>query len=34
MPFAFCTRERQPWLEFAECAETGATTRFLQQVLQ
>ena len=24
MPFAFCTREKQPWMEFAECAETGA----------
>ena len=23
MPFAFCTREKQPWMEFAECAETG-----------
>ncbi|GLV36738.1 pyd3 [Carabus blaptoides fortunei] len=32
MPFAFCTRERQPWLEFAESAETGATTTFLQQL--
>lgn len=29
MPFAFCTRERE-WCEFAECAETGATTRLLQ----
>jgi beta-ureidopropionase len=28
-PFAFCTRERE-WCEFAECAETGATTRLLQ----
>jgi len=23
MPFAFCTREKQPWMEFAECAENG-----------
>lgn len=29
MPFAFCTRERLPWSEFAESAETGPTTRFL-----
>lgn len=32
MPFAFCTREKQPWLEFAEPAdETGRSTRFLQE---
>lgn len=30
MPFAFCTRERLPWTEFAEPAETGPTTRFLR----
>jgi len=30
MPFAFCTREKQPWLEFAEPAETGGSTKFLQ----
>jgi len=29
MPFAFCTRERLPWTEFAESAEFGATTKFL-----
>jgi len=29
MPFAFCTREKQPWAEFAEPAETGPTTTFL-----
>jgi len=30
MPFAFCTREKQPWCEFAEPAdETGASTKFL-----
>uniref|UniRef100_A0A1B6EYM4 Beta-ureidopropionase n=1 Tax=Cuerna arida TaxID=1464854 RepID=A0A1B6EYM4_9HEMI len=31
MPFAFCTRERLPWLEFAESAEFGPSTRFLQK---
>jgi beta-ureidopropionase len=30
MPFAFCTRERLPWTEFAEPAETGMTTNFLK----
>ena len=30
MPFAFCTRERE-WLEFAEPAETGPSTRLLQK---
>ncbi|BHF73510.1 Beta-ureidopropionase [Sparganum proliferum] len=29
MPFAFCTRERIPWCEFAESAENGPTTKFL-----
>lgn len=29
MPFAFCTRERYPWSEFAESAELGITTKFL-----
>lgn len=29
MPFAFCTREKYPWCEFAEDAETGVTTQFL-----
>lgn len=29
MPFAFCTRERLPWTEFAESAEDGKTTKFL-----
>ena len=33
MPFVFCTREKQPWVELAESAETGATTAFLQEVL-
>lgn len=32
MPFAFCTREKQPWSEFAESAENGPTTKFLQEV--
>jgi len=31
MPFAFCTREKHPWCEFAESAETGPTTLFLQE---
>eukprot|EP00667_Euglena_gracilis_P011446 EG_transcript_11709 len=30
MPFAFCTREKAKWTEFAESAETGPTTRMLQ----
>lgn len=29
MPFAFCTREKQPWLEFAEDPYDGASTQFL-----
>lgn len=33
MPFAFCTRERE-WLEFAEPAETGASTKMLQAYAQ
>lgn len=32
MPFAFCTREKQPWCEFAESAEDGPTTKFLQEL--
>ncbi|TMS34123.1 hypothetical protein L596_001769 [Steinernema carpocapsae] len=32
MPFAFCTRERLPWTEFAESAEQGPTTKFLSQL--
>lgn len=31
MPFAFCTREKQPWMEFAECAETGQSTKLLSE---
>lgn len=30
MPFAFCTREKHPWCEFAEDANTGPSTKFLQ----
>ncbi|XP_066546335.1 beta-ureidopropionase [Amia ocellicauda] len=32
MPFAFCTREKVPWTEFAESAEEGYTTRFCQEL--
>jgi beta-ureidopropionase len=32
MPFAFCTRERLPWVELAESAENGPTTKFLSEV--
>jgi len=32
MPFAFCTREKHPWTQFAEPAETGVTTAFLSEV--
>ncbi|XP_065664113.1 beta-ureidopropionase [Hydra vulgaris] len=32
MPFAFCTREKHPWCQFAELAENGATTIFLQHL--
>ena len=32
MPFAFCTREKQPWCQFAESAEDGPTTLFLQDL--
>lgn len=31
MPFAFCTREKRPWTEFAENAEDGPTTQFIKQ---
>jgi len=31
MPFAFCTREKQPWLEFAESAENGPNIQFLKE---
>lgn len=32
MPFGFCTREKLPWCEFAEEAETGASTLFLKEL--
>ncbi|KAM4827306.1 beta-ureidopropionase [Thomomys bottae] len=32
MPFAFCTREKLPWTEFAESAENGLTTSFCQML--
>lgn len=32
MPFAFCTREKTPWTEFAESAEDGPTIRLCQEV--
>ncbi|XP_043464132.1 beta-ureidopropionase [Leptopilina heterotoma] len=32
MPFAFCTREKYPWCEFAEDAETGPTTTLLSKI--
>lgn len=32
MPFAFCTREKHPWMQFAESAENGPTTQFLQEL--
>lgn len=33
MPFAFCTREKYPWVEFAMDAETGPATKFCQRVM-
>jgi beta-ureidopropionase len=32
MPFVFCTREKQPWCEFAESAEDGPTSKYLQEL--
>ncbi|XP_050316200.1 beta-ureidopropionase [Anthonomus grandis grandis] len=32
MPFAFCTREKYPWCEYAESAHDGSITKFLQQL--
>jgi len=32
MPFAFCTREKAPWCEFAEEARDGPTTQFLSKL--
>lgn len=31
MPFAFCTREKLPWSEFAESAETGPSIKACQK---
>lgn len=32
MPFAFCTREKHPWTEFAESADDGPTIKLCQEV--
>jgi len=32
MPFAFCTREKLPWTDFAEEAETGRSTQWCQKM--
>lgn len=32
MPFAFCTREKQPWCEFAESAVNGPSIAFLKEL--
>jgi len=32
MPFAFCTREKLPWTEFAMDAKTGEATKFCQRM--
>ena len=32
MPFAFCTREKKPWCEFAEPAEDGPTTELVKDL--
>ncbi|CAG0892285.1 unnamed protein product [Cyprideis torosa] len=32
MPFGFCTREKLPWAEFAEDAESGPTVRLCQEM--
>lgn len=32
MPFAFCTREKFPWCDFAEEAKNGPTTKLLQEL--
>ena len=32
MPFAFCTREKHPWLQFAESAEDGPSIKYLQEL--
>jgi len=32
MPFAFCTREKHPWTQFAESATNGISTLFLAEL--
>ena len=32
MPFAFCTREKSPWCDFAESAENGPTTNMCKRL--
>lgn len=32
MPFIFCTREKQPWCEFAESATDGPSIHFLKEL--
>lgn len=32
MPFAFCTREKHPWCEFAESTENGPSIVFLKEI--
>ena len=32
-PFFFCTREKLPWTELAESAETGPTIKTCQEVI-
>ena len=34
MPFAFCTREKYPWCEFAEDAKTGPTVTLIRELAQ
>ncbi|XP_012253890.2 beta-ureidopropionase isoform X1 [Athalia rosae] len=34
MPFAFCTREKKPWCEFAEDALTGPSSELLRKLAQ
>lgn len=34
MPFAFCTREKHPWTQFAENPYEGPTTRFCQTLAE
>ena len=33
MPFAFCTREKYPWCEFAETVHNGPSTTLLKEVI-